>query len=162
MLQNQSAIIGDLQNQQEQLENLTYLLQSKTDMTGYDDSVLEQEIYELFINQERKIEYLMDRQREELRKNGTKLRLMIQAEIDAADMKFSNLTDNHYYDEKIKTLTKQIEKLQDVLTIVVHLYHKTGNSLINVLNENQIRIFETLFGKCKWLRQDDGISFSKL
>ena len=61
MLQNQSAIIGDLQNQQEQLENLTYLLQSKTDMNEHDDSVFEQEIYELFIKQERQIEHLMDR-----------------------------------------------------------------------------------------------------
>ena len=48
MLQNQSAIIVDLQNQQEQLENLTHLLQSKTDMTEHDDSVLEQEIYRTF------------------------------------------------------------------------------------------------------------------
>ena len=32
-LLNQSVVIGDLQNQQEQLENLTYLSQSKIDLT---------------------------------------------------------------------------------------------------------------------------------
>ena len=84
---------------------------------------------------------------------------MIQAEIDAADMKFSNLTDNHY--EKIKTLTKQIEKLQDVLTIVVQLYHKTGDSLINVLNKNQIWIFETFLANVNgWDKMMEYLSVS--
>ena len=59
-------------------------------------SGLEQEIYELFNaskNQQRQIEYLMD-QGEELRKNGTKLQQMMEAEIDEVDIKFLNITDS--------------------------------------------------------------------
>ena len=148
-LQNHS---DDLQNQQEQLDNLIYLSQSKDNLTEEDDSGFEQEIYELFNNQQRQIEYLME-QREELKRNNTKLQLIMQAEIDAANIKFLNITDDHY--EQIKVLTKQVEKLQDVLITVIQL---------RPLNESQIQIIKNVFEdgrKCKWLRQDDGISFSK-
>ena len=104
-LQNHS---DDLQNQQEQLDNLIYLSQSKVNLTEEDGSGFEQEIYELFNNQQGQIEYLMD-QNEELKRNDTKLQLMMQAEIDAVDIKFLNITEDHY--EQIKTLTKQVEKL---------------------------------------------------
>ena len=148
-LQNHSDMIAsDLQNQRQQLENLTYLSQSLSEQDG---SGLEQEIYELFNNQQRQIEYLME-EREELKRNDTKLQLMMQAEIDTADIKFLNITDDHY--EQIKTLTEQVEKLQDVLAAVIRLHP---------LNEvNQIQIIKSFIGtECKWPRQDDGISFSK-
>ena len=149
-LQNHS---DDLQNQQEQLDNLIYLSQSKVNLTEEDGSGFEQEIYELFNNQQGHIEYLMD-QSEELKRNDTKLQLMMQAKIDAVDINFLNITEDHY--EQIKALTKQVEKLQDVLTTVIRL-----RPLIEI---SQIQIIKNFFkdgGKCKWLRQDDGISFSK-
>ena len=158
-LLNQSVVIGDLQNQQEQLENLTYLSQSKIDFTEQDGSGLEQEIYELFNtskNQQRQIEYFMD-QGEELRKNGTKLRQMMEAEIDEVDIRFLNITDNHY--EKFENFTKHMEKLQNG----VQVDQKNSNQQISVLSKNQMQIKSIIEdgGKCKWLRQDDGVSFSK-
>ena len=103
-LQNHS---DDLQNQQEQLDNLIYLSQSKVNLTEEDGSGFEQEIYELFNNQQGQIEYLMD-QSEELKRNDTKLQLMMQTKIDAVDINFLNITEDHY--EQIKALTKQVEK----------------------------------------------------
>ena len=76
----------------------TLLIYHKAKLTSLNKngSGLEQEIYELFNaskNQQRQIEYLMD-QGEELRKNGTKLQQMMEAEIDEVDIKFLNITDS--------------------------------------------------------------------
>ena len=101
-LQNHS---DDLQNQQEQLDNLIYLSQSKVNLTEEDGSGFEQEIYELFNNQQGQIEYLMD-QSEELKRNDTKLQLMMQTKIDAVDINFLNITEDHY--EQIKAFCSRV------------------------------------------------------
>ena len=97
-------------------------------------------------------------QGEELRKNGTKLRQMMEAEIDEVDIKFLNITDNHY--EKFENFTKHMEKLQNG----VQVDQNNSDQQISVLNKNQLQIKSIIEdgGKCKWLRQDDGVSFSKL
>ena len=82
---------------------------------------------------------------------------MMQAEIDAVGIRMLNITDDHY--EQIKNLTENIKKLQNA----VQVDQNNSNQLLSVLNKSQIQIKSIIEdgGKCKWLRQDDGISFSK-
>ena len=85
-------------------------------------------------------------QGEELRKNGTKLRQMMEAEIDEVDIRFLNITDNHY--EKFENFTKHMEKLQNS----VQVDQKTAtNRLVCSIKTRCIKSIIEDGGKCKWL-----------
>jgi len=130
-LQNQSSMIDDLQNQQEQLQNSTYQ-QGDEAVTKLDGGGYQQEIYQLLNtsnNQQIQIDYLMD-QRKELRKTDIIIQQMIQDEIQAVNLKFLNITDNQF--DQITNLTKQNERLQDI----IELDTNKGNNLITALNKS--------------------------
>ena len=127
-LQNQSAMIDDLQHQQEQLQNSTNQ-QGDEAVTKLDGGGYQQEIYQLLNtsnNQQIQIDYLMD-QRKELRKTDIIIQQMIQDEIQAVNLKFLNITDNQF-----DQITKQNERLQDI----IELDTNKGNNLITALNKS--------------------------
>jgi len=171
---NHSAMIDELQNsniyQQQQLVNLTYLttkcLQSSTELDG---SGFQQDIYELYNisnNQQRQIQFLMD-QKKELSKIDTQLQQIMQAEVDTVDIKFLNITDDHY--KQIQNLTKQNDRLQKVVQLNQNGSKELSSALSETksqINEQKNEIFKIKSaiedaGKCKWQRKD-GISLSKL
>ena len=135
-LQNQSSMIDDLLNQQEQLQlqNSTYqtLPQGDKDATELNGSGFQQDIYQLLNksnNQQIQIDYLMD-QGKELRKNDIIIQHMMQDEIKAVDLKFLNITDGQL--DQITNLTKQNERLQDI----IQLDTNKGNNLFTTLNKS--------------------------
>ena len=149
-LRNHSAVIGDLQNQQEQLENLTSML------TELNDRDLQQDLNDLLNisnNQHREIQLLW----KELRGNDTKLQQIMQAEMVALDNKFLNITNNHF---------------QQIQNFTARLNQNTSKEMLNIMSENQKQInkqnteitkinniFEHKGWPCKWHKDDT--SFSK-
>ena len=126
-LQNQSAMIDDLKNHQEQLQNSTNqnLLQGDEAVTELYGSGFQQEIYQLLNLSNDRTEYLMD-QEKELRKNY----IIIQKEIKEIDTKFLNITDGQF--DHITNLIKQTEKLQNVIQSDAN----KNNILFSTFNES--------------------------
>ena len=137
-LQNQSTMIDDLQNQQDQLQNTTNqnLPQGNEVITEPDGGRFQQEIYQL-LNvssvQQIQIEYLMD-QGKELRKSN----IIIQEEINAIDMKFLNITDDQY--DQITNLTEKFEDTIQLDTKRNNILFSTFNKSINEQRNEIVKI----------------------